>query len=582
MSLRLAAPRGGPWSALILALTTIGCGGTGPRPAIDPAVPTDVEVGEETSSFAASAAAERLENLLRSGDVTAARELVQRREETQQGEADGETRFLRGRVLEAERRGSEAVVAYLGVAGAPGGREFGAAAWDGIARLRAQSGDREGAARADLRAYDYATASDRERRRTVLSRRLQELTVAELGRLEAAMQRTDAGPLVADALQLRRQSSGVADELVIALLAPLTGKFEEFGNAFALGARLALRDRDSAASAPARRIRLVTRGTEGDVLRATQEAQAAIAEDGATAIVGPLLSLPSLAAGGVAIGAGVPLVAPTATDPRLAELEPYVTTLSPDPYELTRPLADFAVRELGHERFGVLLAEDGFTQAFEEAFRLEVERLGGRVVESIAYAPGERDFRKLLERLQEANVEAVYVPGGLSVLEELAGQMAFYEFDRKILGNGGWTDSRVLDAGNPALEGALFAVPAAEYPDSDFRIRLRNAVYREAKEDLTRFHVRGYLAMASVLRAIDQGADGGEAIAELLRLRDRWRVRSEAEVVHLLTYRDGVLGPASWASGFDLVPKRSRASEGEEAAGGGGTSESPRTNRPEN
>ncbi len=74
----------------------------------------------------------------------------------------------------------------------------------------------------------------------------------------------------------------------------------------------------------------------------------------------------------------------------------------------------------------------------------------------------------------------------------------------------------------------------------------------------------GYRAMASLLLAIDEGARGGEAIARSLANRRSWPVRPDGERVELLTFRDGVLGPASWALGFELVPKLPPEPEEEE------------------
>jgi ABC-type branched-subunit amino acid transport system substrate-binding protein len=263
----------------------------------------------------------------------------------------------------------------------------------------------------------------------------------------------------------------------------------------------------------------------------------------------------SIGAAAVAESYGIPLLAPTATDPELPGIGPHVLTLSPDPDRLARPLASLTVGVLGKTRFGVLLARDGVSQEYERAFREAVEALGGEVVVSLAYDPDERDFRRLIERFDEQNVDAVYIPGSVGNLEALAVQLDFYEFGRMILGNGGWTDARILDPGNLALEGAIFSVESADHPDSEFRLRLRRSVWEAAREEVSRFHIRGYQAMASLLAAMDAGARGSEAIVESLRLRDYWPVPAEPDRLHLLTFRDGALGPASWAVGFDLVPK---------------------------
>jgi hypothetical protein len=67
--------------------------------------------------------------------------------------------------------------------------------------------------------------------------------------------------------------------------------------------------------------------------------------------------------------------------------------------------------------------------------------------------------------------------------------------------------------------------------------------------------------MAALLGAIDQGARDGEEIVELLARRQYWTERLPGENIEILTFRDGVLGPASWATGFDLTPRSKEVAE---------------------
>jgi hypothetical protein len=83
---------------------------------------------------------------------------------------------------------------------------------------------------------------------------------------------------------------------------------------------------------------------------------------------------------------------------------------------------------------------------------------------------------------------------------------------------------------------------------------LSQTVWSQSGQEVSRFHVRGYQVMRALLSALDQGARLGEEIAETIRLRRYWADGSLGERSYLLTYRDGTLGPATWATGFDLTP----------------------------
>jgi branched-chain amino acid transport system substrate-binding protein len=502
--------------------------------------------------------------LLERGDLVPAEKLVQ--EELTRGDSGrlerAELQTSLGEILEKQGRAEEALASYFIARGERSGEVL-PRAWDGIARIRFKAGDDVGTARAKMRAWDNSEPGARKERERDLTRALSLLSDRDLDVLSRSSSHFASYGFVLEELDKRARGEP-ANELTIALLAPLSGRLSNFGRAFQAGAELALEDRSSradSARAAVLKVRLVRRDTEGDLLRATQAARDAILEDGSCAIVGPLLSVTSIGAGSVAQSFGVPLIAPIATDAGLSKIGPFVQTLAPSARDLVSPLAEFSVQTLGNLRHGILVARDGFSEELETEFRAAIEHLGGKVAVSIAFDPGETDFRRHLEHLIKEDVDAVYVPAGPSDLENLAPQLEFYEFDRTILGNGGWTSSRVLETDNRALEGAIFSVEAADDPSSEFWSRLREGLTSKKGEEISRFHVRGYQAMAALLGAIDQGARDGEEIVELLKRRQHWTERLPGEKISILTFRDGVLGPASWATKFDLPPRAKEVAE---------------------
>jgi branched-chain amino acid transport system substrate-binding protein len=503
--------------------------------------------------------------LLADGQPGAAVGLLRERLANPEPDDDRATlRLLVARALRADGRGNEAEVEFALVPGAPGGRARAAAAWKGIAALRADAGDELGSTRALLRAWE--ASSDRKAAEGSAQRAVQSLSTTELRYLEQEVRGGAAHPMVRKELQERMDAVGKSDEVVLVVLAPISGRFEQFGAAFRLGAELALAERGQDRRPP---VRLVVRDSQGDLAVSAREARAAVIEDGALCILGPLLSGPALAAAGVAESEGTPLIAPTATDPAIRRAGRFVLPLEPDPAELAVPLAEFAVERLGAKRFGALVPDDGFSGELERHFREAVEARGGSIVESLVYRPDEADFRRLLERFQEADVDAVYYPGPAASLEALAPQLEFYEYDRRVLGHGGWTSPRVLDPANLALTGAILAVPESEDPQSEFMSHVKERVLSETGEEVSRFHVRGWQAMETVLAAIDAGANTPETLVEVLSLRRYWADRPRSETLHLLTVRDGELVPAELAISLGLSPATARPADADDAKGSG-------------
>lgn len=470
------------------------------------------------------------------GDVDAKASELRARIANTPPETSAGVRLRLAQTLESAGRYDAALVEYLWLTGSSGRPEESAAAWDAVARVSRHQGDEAGAVRAEMKALDASGSSERGPREAALKESFNKLKTPDARRLAREAGGTDAGAFARRELSTRAPSS----ETVIALLLPLSGRFESFGRAFRLGAELALRQRD-AAQPSARRVRLSVSDAGDDLLGATHAVRAAILEEGATAVIGPLLSVPALGAGSIADAFGVPLIAPTATDPDLRRVGPHVITLEPSAWELAEPLAHVAVDILGGRRFGALVAREAAAEEREHEFRAAVERRGAEVSLTVAYDPGERDFRKYLDLLKEAAPDAVYVPGEANELEALVPQLEFYDFDRRILGHGGWTSPRVRQPGLRALEGAILTVEAADDPASPFAKRLQKAVQATEGAEPTRFHVRGAQAMEAVLFALDHGATDPEALSEALRLRTAWTERPEGEEIRLLTIRGGSL-----------------------------------------
>ena len=443
----------------------------------------------------------------------------------------------------------EAKLAFSQVASAPSGRTARAEAWEGVALCEAAEGHPAEAARSWMLAWDESSGEGRKKRHTDLVSALSRVPLPELRGLSRESGAGNSRELVLAEL---RQRGDLDHGASVTVLAPLSGRLAEFGADFVLGARLALEDGAGGDSLPPR---LVVRDTGGSLPVALSAARAAIREDRSVAIIGPLLSSSAHGVGAMAAAWDIPVLAPLAGDPRLSMDGSGVFTLAPPASALASPLAEAAVHVLGYHRLGVLLPEGEDWAAFEEAFRLTAESLGAQVLLSLVYDPSETDFRNPIDRLEAESVEAVYFPGGVAELEKLVPQLGFYDFTPRVFGNGPWLDPRVLDSGNSALQGAVFAAERAELPESDFRMRLSRAVHARSHGEVTRFHVGGYRAMADLLTACAMGTESRRALSLALKLRNLWESPPDAAVVETVTFRDGVFGPVEWAARFNLPPE---------------------------
>jgi branched-chain amino acid transport system substrate-binding protein len=254
---------------------------------------------------------------------------------------------------------------------------------------------------------------------------------------------------------LRPGPDGV-DPQHVAVLCPLTGRHTVLGNAYYDGVRLA---RDEAGRRGWRQYTLTAHDTGSDPVAAALAARRVLAEKPPVALVGALLSAPTVAVALVAGEAGLPLVSPTATDPRLEDLGPWVFATGSDGGAEARLSARFAVESQHLTRVAVLHPDDPEGLRLYELFATEAIERGATLVAAEAVAVDASDVAEQLRRILAAGPTAIYAPVDPERLLQPGALAALAATDALILGPRSW--------GAPATARALgTALPRLAFPSA--------------------------------------------------------------------------------------------------------------------
>jgi len=254
---------------------------------------------------------------------------------------------------------------------------------------------------------------------------------------------------------------GDVDALHVGVLAPLTGRYTVLGNAFYDGVQLA---RDQANRQGWRRYVLSIRDSEGDPVAAAMAMRAFAAEDRPIAVIGGLLSSPTVAASLTGESFGIPLISPTATNERIQDLgrntfQTNITSL----FE-ARLLARLAVDVMLKKRVAIIHPDEPSGMRSAEVFAEEVLARGGDIVAMESFNTGLTDFRDPLRRVAETRPEAIFVPVGADILRLLGPQLDFYRTGALILGPSTWNHPGLAAEVGTILERAVFPSDTALYP----------------------------------------------------------------------------------------------------------------------
>lgn len=244
-----------------------------------------------------------------------------------------------------------------------------------------------------------------------------------------------------------------AGSVKLALIVPLTGPGALVGAALRNAAELAYDDFQKP------NLQILVKDDRGTPEGAREAAQAAFAE-GAEVVLGPLFAANVQAAGGVARGAGKPVIA-FSTDTAVAARGVYLISFLPQS-EVDR-IVDEATAN-GRRSFAALIPETTYGNAVEAQFREAVARRGARLVGLERYAAGNPG--PAVERLRGviagsgAQADALFVPDtpdGLVSVGPALTRVGFSPARVRPLGLALWNDPRVM--AQPAFQGARFAAP---------------------------------------------------------------------------------------------------------------------------
>jgi branched-chain amino acid transport system substrate-binding protein len=268
-------------------------------------------------------------------------------------------------------------------------------------------------------------------------------------------------------------------------------------------------------------------------------AVSALADDGALAVVGPLLSGAAEKALPAAASRSLAVVSPTASSARLEGASPVFFRTCMTMEDFSSALAGFAAARLGTPRVAMLVPAEPYGRSFADAFRRAVAGGGGRVVASVEYAPALTDVAARAAELdallrpggapspRETGADALFFAGGPKDAALLLGQLSRRGLEVRslaVVGGSAFDTPELPRLAGLLAEGALFAdgfFPGSERPEArDFVERYR-----------ARFGAEPGAAAAQACAAVELLAEalrGGAATREevLSRLSGLGRVRT--------------------------------------------------------
>jgi len=324
---------------------------------------------------------------------------------------------------------------------------------------------------------------------------------------------SDPGPIV-----LRARASVFR----VAVLLPAAGPYASYAEALRTGIECGL-DWENAQGQVPLETRFWDTGND-DPARTAAVLDSASQES--AVVIGELLSVPTLALATGARVMGLPLISPTATDENVGAAGTTVFQVGPSGFHRGVALARQVLKD-GTPRVAELISSDQEERSFHTGFTHAIEEGGGQIVWHDTYAPGARDFRAAVKRLDIENVGLVFWDGdpqeGVALIREIQRQ----KLDVRVCGGEALSPANQHRSAASVLEHARFVA-------DDWTLRpglkapLDSLLATHGVSEATALHVRGFLAARLIAAAVRGRALCAEEMTASLATRvhgDEYLVR---------------------------------------------------------
>src|SRR5437773_6432701 len=247
------------------------------------------------------------------------------------------------------------------------------------------------------------------------------------------------------------------NEIVIGEYGSLTGSTATFGVSTKNGIELYVDNVNAAGGVGGAKLHVIVEDDQSKPEEAATAVNKLVDQDGVVAVLGEVASSRSMAAAPICQQAGVPMITPSSTNPKVTELDDYIFRVCfIDPFQ-GQMIAKFAKSTRGLTKAAVFRDNKndysvGLANYFTEAFHA----MGGAIVADEAYSEGDQDFRAQLTVIKAKHPQFIMVPGYYTEVGLIARQARELGITVPLLGGDGWVADRLLELAQDALDGSYF------------------------------------------------------------------------------------------------------------------------------
>ncbi len=246
-------------------------------------------------------------------------------------------------------------------------------------------------------------------------------------------------------------------DIPIGEFASMSGATASFGQASHKGTQMAIDEINASGGVLGQKLRLITEDDQSRAGEAATVVRKLIAREHIVALLGEVASSRSLEAAPICQQAGIPMISPASTNPKVTEVGDNIFRVCfIDPFQGT-VLSKFALSK-GWKRVAILTdVKQDYSVGLSQFFKNHLGANGGEIVSEQSYSSGDKDFKAQLTAIKGAQPDAILASGYYTEAGLIALQARELQISAPLLGGDGWDSPSLVEVGGKAVEGSFFS-----------------------------------------------------------------------------------------------------------------------------
>lgn len=323
-------------------------------------------------------------------------------------------------------------------------------------------------------------------------------------RISSNMTRVYVAAFFVAAICIQSFTAAAKEPIKIGVFLPMTGNVSAFGQMEWLGIRTA---HQMMGQISGREVKLILEDSKSEQTEAAHAVERLIEQHHVVAIIGGAISGTALAGGSIAEKNGIPLISPSATNLLVTQDKKYVFRACFDDAFQGQVAARQARIAMGASTAAVVvdIAQADYSVGLGNLFLKAFGDMGGKVLVTSYIQTGDRDFRRQLSEVREANPEIIYLPNYYTENALLAKQIRDLGMKMPLLMADGAQVPALIELGGKAVDGVYLTAhfnlkTVSTTLGRRFAVRFK----KQHKKDADAFGALGADAYFVLIRAIER------------------------------------------------------------------------------